>query len=503
MTKRALLDTNIIIHREANKVTSQDIGILYRYLDKSGYVKCVHSITIDEIKKNPNKITVNNFLVKLDSYQQIQIPSPIHDEIKLKTETIDVSENDINDTLLLNEVFIGRVDIFVTEDKSIHKKAELLNISNKVFTIDSFLEDVFAKNPKLINYKVLNVRKMKFGDIPLTDKFFDSLKEDYSGFEKWFIRKYDEEAYVTINTNNNLLLSFLYLKVESENENYTNISPIFTPKKRLKIGTFKVVSNGFRLGERFLKIIFDNALRNRVEEIYVTIYDKKEEQKRLIALLETWGFKKYGVKDNSELVFVRDFSPKFDILSISSTYPYISKNTNIYITSIYPKYHTELLPDSILNTESPSDFIEDLPHRNGINKIYISRAFENIPKKGDIIIFYRTGGLHKGVITTIGIVQDIRFNFQNEEDFIAYCRKISVFPEPELRNMWKYKTKKPFAIRFLYVYSFPKRINMKKLIELNILQSIEDAPRGFRPISKEDFTKIIKETNSDESFIIN
>lgn len=502
MIKRALLDTNIIIHREANKVISQDIGILYRYLDKTEYAKCVHSITINEIKKNPNKQTVNSFLLKLDSYEHIQIPSPIHNEVKLKTKNIDVCENDINDTLLLNEVFVERVDIFITEDKKIHKKAELLNISDKVFSIDSFLENVFTKNPELINYKVLNVRKMKFGDISLNDKFFDSLKEDYSGFEKWFIRKYDDEAYVTINTDSNKLLSFLYLKIENESENYSNISPSFSQKKRLKIGTFKVVSNGFRLGERFLKIIFDNALRNKVEEIYVTIYDKREEQKRLITLLETWGFKKYGIKDDSELVYVRDFSPKFDIQSIFSTYPYISKSTNIYIASIYPKYHTELLPDSILNTESPSNFIEDLPHRNGINKIYISRAFENIPKKGDIIIFYRTGGFYKGVITTIGIVQDIRFDFQDEGDFINYCRKISVFPEQELHNMWNYKKSKPFAIRFLYVYSFPKRINMQKLIELNILQSIGDAPRGFRPISKEDFAKIIKETNSDESFIV-
>ena len=60
---------------------------------------------------------------------------------------------------------------------------------------------------------------------------------------------------------------------------------MFSPKKRLKIGTFKVISNGLRLGERFVKIIFDNALKNHVQEIYVTIYDKRSEQKRLIELL--------------------------------------------------------------------------------------------------------------------------------------------------------------------------------------------------------------------------
>jgi len=28
--------------------------------------------------------------------------------------------------------------------------------------------------------------------------------------------------------------------------------------------------NGFKLGERFLKIVFDNALQQKVDEIYVT-----------------------------------------------------------------------------------------------------------------------------------------------------------------------------------------------------------------------------------------
>ena len=206
------------------------------------------------------------------------------------SQDIDFNDNDKVDTILLNEVYSERVDCLITEDKKIHKKASMLNISEKVFTIDSFLEKIYSENPELVNYKVLNVQKIQFGKIDLTDSFFQSLKDDYKEFEKWFLKKYDDEAYITINSNNGRLLSFLYLKVEGKDENYSDISPVFQPKKRLKIGTFKVISNGFRLGERFLKIIFDNALKNKVEEIYVTIFDKREEQKRLISLTEKWGF---------------------------------------------------------------------------------------------------------------------------------------------------------------------------------------------------------------------
>ena len=499
---KALLDTNIIIHREANKIVSQDIGILYRWLDRGQYTKCIHSATIEEVKKNPNKETVDLFLVKLESYEVIDIPSPLQDEVKNVSDQFDTTDNDIVDTVLLNEVFVGRVDILITEDKKIHKKALELGIQDKVFTIDSFLEKTFAEHPELVNYKVLNVQKLKFGKIDLNDTFFDSLKEDYVGFDKWFIKKYDEEAYITINSNNGMLLSFLYLKVEDENENYSNINPQFSPKRRLKIGTFKVISNGFRLGERFVKIVFDNALKNHVQEIYVTIYDKRPEQRRLIDLLEQWGFVLWGTKGEGELVYVRDFSPKFDIENLKACFPYISKGKNAYIVPIYPEYHTELLPDSILNTESPKEFIEDFPHRNCINKVYVSRAMEPYPSVGDILVFYRTGGYYKSVVTTIGEVLEVKTDFQDENDFIFYCRKKSVYPEQALREMWRYSARKPFVVNFLYDYSFPHRINMKELIELKVLTGINDAPRGFKPITKEQFEIILKETRSDESFIV-
>jgi predicted nucleic acid-binding protein len=252
---KALLDTNIIIHREASKVVNQDVGILYRWLERVNYTKCVHSLTVSEIEKYKNQQTVNTFQIKLESYELIDIPSPLQPEVLVVSGKIDVNENDKNDTQLLNEVFVGRVDILITEDKKIHKKATELGIDDSVFTIDSFLEKTFAEHPGLVNYKVLNVQKLKFGRINLGDDFFTNLKEDYIGFEKWFIKKYDDEAYITVNSNNGLLLSFLYLKVEVNSENYLDITPPFSPKKRLKVGTFKVINNGFRLGERFIKII--------------------------------------------------------------------------------------------------------------------------------------------------------------------------------------------------------------------------------------------------------
>ena len=56
---KALLDTNIVIHREASRILNVDIGVLFRWLDKGKYTKCVHPITVEEIKKNTDSLVTN------------------------------------------------------------------------------------------------------------------------------------------------------------------------------------------------------------------------------------------------------------------------------------------------------------------------------------------------------------------------------------------------------------------------------------------------------------
>ncbi len=509
---KALLDTNIVIHREASRILNVDIGVLFRWLDKGKYIKCVHPVTIKEIEKNSNQATVDTLGIKLESYEILKTVTPLRPEVIAVSEKIDVNENDKNDTILLNEVFSERIEFLITEDKKIHRKAELLGISDRVFKIDSFLEKVVSENPELVDYKVLAVTKKLFGEINLNDSFFDSFKEDYIGFDKWFLKKSDEIAYVTINRGN--ILSFLFLKVEGKDENYSDLTPIFTPKRRLKIGTFKVISNGVRLGERFMKIIFDNAIQYKVDEIYVTIFDKRDEQKRLISLLEDWGFVLFGTKttnNGNELVYVRDFSPSFNLDNPKLTFPYFSKNTNIFMIPIYPDYHTELLPDSILTTESPYDFVENEPHRNAISKVYICRSIEKNINKGDIIVFYRTAAsgrsaYYTSVITTIAIAEGKITDIVDENDFILKCRKRSIFSDNGLKEYWNWKPNfRPFIINFLYTHSFPtgKRINRQRLLDLGILTGAENEIRGLKRITKEQFELILKETDTNESIIIN
>ena len=302
------------------------------------------------------------------------------------------------------------------------------------------------------------------------------------------------------------LVAFLYLKVEGPGENYGDIEPVFKPKRRLKIGTFKVELNGYKLGERFLKIVFDNAILQKVDEIYVTIFPRTIEQQRLIKILEDFGFKEHGTKVNAygtEAVYVRDMTPKFDAQDPKLTFPYVSRSSRAFIVPIYQQYHTSLLPDSILRTESPADFVEQEPHRNAIRKVYVSRSIFRDLHRGDTIVFYRTGGYYQSVVTTLGIVDGVYQQIRDEAHFISLCRKRSVFSDKELRDQWNYKKgSRPFIVGFLYAYSFPRRPTLKELIDNAVIRDINSAPRGFESITAEQFSKILELSKADLRFIV-
>lgn len=499
---KVLLDTNIIIYRETDRIMNPNTPDLFNWLDKLHYDKYIHPISEQEIAKYADIEKRKVILSKIGSYNKLTALAPLAKPIS-ELLKYDKDINSQNDTKILNELYCGRVDIFITEDRILYNKARQLGIEDKVFSIESFSEKMLSEHPTLIDYTVLAVKKKKIGEIDIRDEFFDSLRESYKGFDSWLNRKAQEDAYVCYFENK--LKAFLYLKPEYEDEVYSDIDPILPKKKRLKIGTFKVSMNGLKLGERFLKITFDNAINMNVDEIYVTIFDSDINdlpKQNLVKQLTDFGFYRWGTKNTGEGVYVRDMTQAFDKENPKHTFPLFDKYANAYICPIYPSYHTSLLPDSILNNESPYEFQENEPFRNAITKVFISRSIFRELKRGDNIIFYRTGGLYQGVITTIGIVNRVLFP-RTLEEFKDFCKRRTIFTDSELEMHWNNNTKyKPFVVEFLYAYSFPKpKVNLKALCDADIV-SLGNIPRGFYPIDQDKFNKILKLTRTDVRYLV-
>ena len=497
---RALLDTNIIIHRESMQATNYSIGQLFYWLDKLHYEKLVHPYSVAELRKAHNPAQQDIYDARLSAYTQMRTVATQTADFQALLVGTPNTENDTIDNQLLFEIYCGRADVLITEDRKMRQKAERLGIADRVFSINSFIGKVAAENPALIEYKALAIKKEFFGNIDVRNSFFDSFRPDYDGFDRWFAGKCDEEAYVC-RTDTGSILGFLYLKTENESEDYSDITPRFATGKRLKVGTFKVEASGFRLGERFIKIIFDNAIERHLNEIYVTMFKDRPELTALYDLLTRWGFYDYGIKNTNgkeEAVLVKRLGCYDLNKSVIGNFPNLKRDSQKLILPIYPQFHTSLFPDSKLNTEI--DYISNVPHRYALQKVYITWGYANNINPGDLIAFYRIGEegsikKYHSVLTTIGVVDRIITSFKNKEDFLSHCQNRSVFTEKELENFWANHSINLKVLKFVFVKSLNKRLPLYWLWENGIVAPRE-GPRPFTRITNEQFEKIISDSET-------
>ena len=349
---------------------------------------------------------------------------------------------------------------------------------------------------------------MGFNELNPDDHFFDSLKEDYPEFSQWFNKKSVNNEKATVYFDNGVLKDFLYLKIETDGLlNKDGFYPELPPRKRLKIGTFKIESRGTKRGDRFIKRIMDIGVANNVDEIYVTIFPKHA---NLIKIFNNYGFIESAHKihhnRSEEKVLIRDMrSHKDDILL---DYPFVhTNNKNKYILSIYPEYHSKLFPDSILNNESKYDLIKDLSATNSIHKLYVCfmKKVQTI-NPGDIVIIYRTTDIpgkafYRSVVTSICVIEDIltKDNFRNGNNFVEEVSRYSVFTRDELLSWYNRKTDL-YVIKMTYNVALTKRLTRGYLIDQLGMQ--EDAYWGLMKITDKQFMEIYKYGKANEDYFI-
>ena len=354
----------------------------------------------------------------------------------------------------------------------------------------------------------MDLQVQRFSDIDLNDSFFDSLRASYPEFNEWYNKKAAAGATAYCYYVDNELKDFLYLKIEEEE--LSDLTPVLPAKKRLKVGTFKVDNDNRHTtrGERFMKKIMDMAIAEDVDEIYVTMFPTEELQ-GLIRMFEKFGFSHIADKPheggNAEYVLIKDMTTHVDDFKLD--YPFVKKaSSNKYVLSIVPEFHTHLFPDSILKNEKKYDLIQDVSETNSIYKIYLCwmQDTRNL-KAGDKLIIYRTSdeegkAYYRSVCTSVCTVCEVKTyrDFENEEEFIKYTNRNSVFKEHELRRWYKYKNNF-IVIKMVYNIAFTKKVInmvMKEQVGLN--------PKywGFFKLTDAQFDKLLELGEIDERYII-
>lgn len=490
-----LLDTNIVIHRESSNNVAYEVMQLYKLIDKLKINKYLHEDIREELSKYKDQKVKEAMISKLEAYNVLS-SLPINDQ-----RFIDVvskygkNDNSEIDNKFLYQIYKGKVDYFITEDRTLIQKAKDLYLDDAVLTCSDFLKIIEDSYPSMINYPVLSVKLTKIGTLDIKDSFFDSLREDYEGikFNKWFLNKSNEDAYVFNNAKG--LQGFLYLKIENEDEDYSDIEPSFKPLRRLKVGTFKINSTGLRVGERFIKIIIDYALKSKVDEIYVTLFEnRRDEVKALMNLMMSWGFTRWGYKhSNGELVLVKKMHNYYDDSKDPKfNYPFTKNNIHYGLLPIESQWHTDLFPDLYLRSEDMSLY-EERPCGYAVEKIYVCKGIPAILAPGDVMVIYRMANRYPARYYSVAsgycIIQEIKHTYSFDE-YKSLCSNKSVFNDNQLNELY-YNYGRRTVIKLLYVKSLEKKVIYGDMLYNNIVNE-NDGPRLSTLLAEEQFNKLLE-----------
>lgn len=186
---RILIDTNIFIYREDNKVLPESLQNLLRALNSLKTEIIVHPGSIEELRGDADAGRREIALSKINAYPRLESPpSPERDAAFLERAGRPENPNDRVDNMLLYAVYKDAVDFLITEDRRIHNKAAKTGIKDRVLYIED-AQRVFEKSfPKGSVSHPPALAKNFVYNIDVNDPLFDSLKEEYgkNEFEAWF-----------------------------------------------------------------------------------------------------------------------------------------------------------------------------------------------------------------------------------------------------------------------------------------------------------------------------
>lgn len=496
---KTLVGTDLLLYHLLKTDFVDGINLAFRWIRLLNDVKCIDVSSIAILTHfMPTAILKN-----LQDFVLIEHIPPKSRAIKeLEALLPQFPEKDRKGALSLlaqlNCVDNGVVDFMITENPLTLDFAKFLHLDDRVYTIEDFIEKCTAEHRDLDTLKGMIVKKVKFGELSIGDPFFDTFKEEYQPYYlDWFRKKADNDVFVSQNQENHVL-ALLKLKTEDEKENYDDIFPRFKPAKRLKISSFKVEYTGHKLGERFMRIIFDQALAAKVNEIYVTIFDTSKPRRRLMDMISRWGFEKKGVKNGKELVYVRDFSKCLQG-DLCKDFPFHKFENTVFIIPIYKNYADELLP----STNERMNIADIEPYKNAIRKVLVLHADNMNLQRGSILLFYqKTREEEKRGIIAVGVVEDVFRGLDTEKKFILRCRKRSILDDTHLKDCWKINKEKTVVVNFLYNYYFNKGSISRTTIERAGIDTKQlESQRAFQ-ISREQFDTIIEGTEYEKDIIV-
>jgi L-amino acid N-acyltransferase YncA len=384
-------------------------------------------------------------------------------------------------------VYGNAVEGLVTQDQGVHKKARILGIDDRVFYLADAVAFLTRLEDKPPDY-VPSVSWQPLHTIQLQDEFFDSLREDYAGFDQWFETKARQgrEAFVIFGPSN----SCAGICIVKSDDDELNLGGKVT-----KVSTFKVADRyrGSRYGELLLKALFRYAHQNGMTSLWLTVFPKHQE---LINLIQDFGFLQYGTHRTGELQFVKWLKPPANETLPSALDYHIAYGPpalqpvreQTFVVPIRPEFHRGLFPDfhdatysvqlALPGTEAPTQ-----PYGNAIRKAYLSSSSIRRIQPGATLLFYRSQDLR--AVTAVGVVERTLVS-TNTEKIVAFVGSRTVYSMDEIADRANRGPVLSILLRHDRFLEHP--ISVVEMLENGLLRGV---PQAINSVRSEGFEWLI------------
>ena len=495
---RVLIDTNVFIERESERVVPEPLQELEKLLRTEGHDILVHKLSKEEIRNYENDEGRETAESKIATYAELKLPKyPTSADTEFREDVREAdSFNERVDNALLYAVYSDQVDYLITEDRGIHSKADTLGLAESVFTIEEG-RDHFEEEPPLINGPP-SIQKVKLADLDIDDPIFDSLKGEYD-FEQWVSNHPDRDAWVNWDPDGSLGAILIIKPKEVED---IGDDPPLGKRERLKISTLKVAedSRGSKTGELLISIAIQEAINHESEELYLTHY--RQEEDYLVRLISKYGFWKASEKSDGEEIYLKRVTPgpwdDPDPREVHTRfYPsfYDGESVEKFLVPVKPVYHSRLFTSYDKRQPKLPEFQGQFySEGNAIRKAYLSRANTRQIDSQDILLFYRTGD--SKAITSIGVCEQVEYDKTDSAEIMNLVGRRSVFRESEIED---YAESGTTVILFTWHFDLANEVHYQELLDAGV---IHGPIQTIQRMEHEDYKYVRRAGGIDERFTL-
>ncbi|MBM7806773.1 GNAT superfamily N-acetyltransferase [Geodermatophilus bullaregiensis] len=439
------MDTNVFIALEpfagALEAATEPAARLVRLVSEQQHRLFVHPASADDLREGADLSRLAQRLAELQKYPELQ-EGTIPKSLSERLPAVAVGSNDHRDLRLLAALYNKAVVYLITEDGRLRRRAARAGLGDRVLSISDAVSMLEQLAPA-ISTPPPKVSRVASYALDGEQEIFESLREDYPGFDDWLNEKVrpdndNRDCYVVFDDGKYAALAIVKRREASSSYDF--------PVPITKIATLKVDADysGSKYGELLLKAIFQDWA-GRDGSLYVEVYSKHQ---ALVALLNSFGFIQSAVKEGDELVLMKRRRPSpeeqwTDALGYNIMFgpPAILGAGHVFVVPIIPKWHTQLFPDApnaeeergeqlLLPLSDPAVLTH--PWGNALRKAYICNSSTRRILPGDTLLFYQSGPDKS--ITAVGVVEETLRSADSVE-VASFVGRRTVYTPSEIAQM--------------------------------------------------------------------